>query len=544
MESVSVTVPRRIAQPLETGLGAVLPLGLALGSAALLILSFPPSNTGFLVWMALVPLLLVLHGRSLRSSFLLSFLMGTVFCIGTGNWVSVAVLGFTKFDLLVTCMILGLYYGLWGLALAHISSRIRVPLVLAAPVLWISMEFVRSQIGIWELPWGLLSHTQYLNLPIIQVSAFTGAYGVSFLIVLVNAFVAEVILFLMQKNDRSAYARSALLRHGAATASLVGITLGYGFFILSQHQAQETISITVIQPNIPADRKSNSSYRLANVARHISLSRQAYQEAPARLIAWPELAVQWHLVQDLRLWGEVSGFAREIESYLVVGTSQRPKSGPTSPGEEKKLNSAFLLSPQGAIIGRYHKLYLFPFGEYLPYKEFIPWPARYASMDDTIPGKEYSLLYIDRTPFASLICWEPMFPDLVRSFVQRGARFLLNISDEAWFGETQGPYQLFVPTVFRAVEHRIAIARSANTGISAFIDPSGRITDRVQDHGRDLFVEGYLTHAVPLLRTHTFYTLYGDIFAYGNILLSLFLLISSFIRSRTSLPSFLQGRRR
>ena len=483
-------------------------------SAALLIHSFPPNDTGILVWVALVPLFLALDGRSRATSFLFSWLLGTLFCIGIGSWVAVAVLGFANLDLILPGLALGLYYGLFGLGLAHCRFTTQVPLVMAAPVLWVTMEFVRSQMGMLELPWGLLSHTQYQNLPIIQVASVTGTYGVSCLIVLVNAFLADMLLWLAGRRG-PAVSGSTVTRYAVVVGTAVTMTYAYGLFSLSKNTSQEQMVVTVIQGNIPADLKSDPSYRVANTRKHIALSQQANRQQHAGLIAWPELAIQGHLSQDLRLLKEVSQMAKDINSSFVIGTSQRPKASPVRVSGVKKLNSAYLISSQGDLIGRYHKMRLFPFGEYLPYKNDVPWPTRYAAWDDTVPGIDQTLLSIEGVPFASLICWEPIFPDFVRTFVRGGARFIVNISDEAWFGDTQAPYQILSMNVFRAVENGIVIVRAANTGLSVFIDPHGRITGRVTAQGKELFVEGFLTQRVSLLREHTWYTSYGDVFAYG-----------------------------
>lgn len=541
MENSCGTCARTIEWSSGLDLPKVAALSLVLVSALLLVFSFPPFDAEFLAWFALVPLLVALDGRSRSSSFLFSWLLGTVFCIGIGSWVTVAVLGFTTLDLLLAGLALGLYYGLFGLGLAHCRVNRQWPLVMTAPALWVTMEFLRSQIGVLELPWGLLSHTQYRNLAMIQIASFTSAHGVTCLLVVVNAFFADALLWFL-RSPHAIPRVSTVLRYAAGVLSVVALTYVYGLSALSQEESQERISVTVIQGNIPADLKSDPSYRAVNAGKHIALSRQATEQQPARLIAWPELAIQGDLFQDISLVSEVSKIAIDTGTYFVIGTSQRSKASQTPPGGRKKLNSAYVISPQGAVVGRYHKLRLFPFGEYVPYREFVPWPAQYRAFDDTVPGTEHTLLEIEGIRFASLICWEPIFPDFVRTFVRSGARFILNISDEAWFGDTQAPYQMLSMNVFRAVENGIAIARAANTGLSVFIDPHGRITGRVSTNGKELFVEGFLTQSIPLLREYTWYTRYGDLFAYGLMMWTAILVGFSFIQGRTR-QSTIPGRR-
>jgi apolipoprotein N-acyltransferase len=173
-------------------------------------------------------------------------------------------------------------------------------------------------------------------------------------------------------------------------------------------------------------------------------------------------------------------------------------------------------------------MHLLPFGEYLPYQDVFPWPSRLTSLSELanfLPGTDYTIFTLGDTRFGVLICWESLFPEQVQEFVNHGAEFIVNISNEAWFGETAAPYQFWMMNVFRAVENRVAVVRAANTGVSGFIDPYGRILGKVEEHGKDSFVAGYLTNAVPLTHASTFYTLYGDVWAYGNVAVTVWFLL-------------------
>ena len=173
-----------------------------------------------------------------------------------------------------------------------------------------------------------------------------------------------------------------------------------------------------------------------------------------------------------------------------------------------------------------------PFGEYIPLEGKIEWPSFILPRGKKyyeIPGKEYTLFNLKEAKFGVVICWEHVFPDLFRTFVKNGADFMLNITNEGWFGDTAAPHQMLAISVFRAVENRCAIARAANTGISCFIDPHGRITGRVQDNQKkDTFVDGYLTQPVYLSEERTFYARRGDLFAYLCLLVSAVMIGASF----------------
>jgi apolipoprotein N-acyltransferase len=184
----------------------------------------------------------------------------------------------------------------------------------------------------------------------------------------------------------------------------------------------------------------------------------------------------------------------------------------------KSGNTALFFSPEGKILGQYLKIHLVPFGEYIPLEGIIDWPHFIVPSEKKLheaPGKEYTLFDLKKAKFGVVICWEHVFPDLFRTFVKNGADFMLNITNEGWFGDTAAPHQMLAISIFRAVENRRAIARAANTGVSCFIDPHGRIASRVQDNQKkDTFVEGYLTGEIPISDHKTFYTEHGEVFTY------------------------------
>jgi len=282
-----------------------------------------------------------------------------------------------------------------------------------------------------------------------------------------------------------------------------------------------------MQGNIPQHVRWERDYLRANLERHIRLTRDAVTaNKNTSLIIWPETSVQGSLTQDLALLTTLSGLAREINAYLLVGSAVHPKFGSREFRQGHWFNSAFLFSSSGRPSGKYDKILLLPFAEYLPHAETVPWPAELVSRaSHYIPGKDYKIFNIDGVRFGVAICWESIFPDHFRRFVLAGAQIMLNITNEAWFGETAAPYQFLAMNVFRAVENRVSIVRSANTGVSGFIGPFGNILGTVKDGDENLFVAGYLTMDVPIARQRTFYTRYGDVFAYLNLGASVLLML-------------------
>ena len=455
--------------------------------------------------------------------------------MGIFYWINV-INDFTLIHFILLGVYLGAYFGLFGLALNLISKRTGISSVFTAPFIWVSMEYLRSHAGFLGLPWALAGHSQYLNLPLIQISSFTGVYGVSFLIVMVNAALSEAIVSWKGGKQAPTQYWSTVVKPAIVPFCLLGATLIYGLSVISESSDRETITISVIQANLPQIIRGQPGMRELNLQKLIRLSKEAAARSQASLIVWPETAVQGSLTKERYLLNIFSALAKEAQSHLLLGVSVRPKFGSRAPKVKNRFNSAFLVSPSGNIVGQYNKIHILPFGEYLPYKGLLPWPPSFAlQAGDVTAGKEITLFDLNNVKFGVAICWESIFPDLFRQFVKNGATFMVNITDEAWFEKTAAPYQFMAMNVFRAVENRVSIARAANTGISGFIDPNGRVIGKVSNGTQDIFVEGYLTMAIPVSEKRTFYTNYGDVFAYASLAATFVALVVSLMKTRLGL---------
>jgi apolipoprotein N-acyltransferase len=228
--------------------------------------------------------------------------------------------------------------------------------------------------------------------------------------------------------------------------------------------------------------------------------------------------------------------ARETGSYLLVGGAGYEKLEQPKDGNPSYSNSEFLISPSGHLKGQYNKIRLLPFNEYVPLDGKIAWPRMITTIQKSfLPGESYTIFKVKDARFGSPICWENLFPDLFRRFVKDGANFMVSATNEGFYGPTAAPYQTLAMNIFRAIENRVAIARSATTGVSAFIDANGKIVERVQDSsGKDLFVSGFLVRDIPLSSKKTFYTLYGDVFAYVLIGVAVLSVMFSIVAHRLS----------
>ena len=509
-------------------------LGLAGLSGLLLLLSFPKFDLSLLAWIGLVPLLVALEGRGAGAAFLLANVSGLVFFVGIFAWIF-QVQAYNLLDEVALALYLAQFFGLWGLGLGWLRARTGLPVAVIAPPLWVAMEYLRAHAGFLSLPWMFLGHSQYGSPALIQVASMTGVFGLSFLIVLVNVAAAQAIPWLARRPAHLTDVRAwspGLPASLLVASGLLALTVIYGRTVLSTEPDGELLRVAVVQGNVPQAVKWDRRYREATLERYAALTREVARERPT-LIVWPETAVPGDLQHDAELSRAIGALAAETRSHLLVGTSENAKFTRKDLGG-RSYNSMVLLTPEGRVASTYHKIKLVPFGEYEPLRGIVTWPAAIVStMGNSVAGDEYTLFRIGGATVATTICWENIFPDLVREFVRLGARLVVNATNEAWFGETAAAYRFLAISVFRAAENRVAVVRSANTGISAVIDPYGRITRRLRDRdGRELFVAGTLTATIPLARTTTFYTTYGDVFAVVQIAGCGLLLISAAVPRR------------
>jgi apolipoprotein N-acyltransferase len=325
---------------------------LSLASAGLLILAFPPFEAAYLAWIGLVPLLAAIRSRGPAEAGALAYLTGISFFMGVFSWINV-IPGFTRTDFLLLGVYLGAYWGLFGLSLNFLTRRGGLSPVLAAPVIWVSLEYLRSQAGFLALPWALLGQSQYQVLPVIQMAAFTGVYGISFVIVLVNAFWSEIILALVARSRGNPARRvMRLLPSALATLGVVTVALVYGFWALSAKPTGEGIRTGLIQGNIPQTIKWQNQYRTMILEKYCRLTTQAAQADHPTLVLWPESAVPGPFLQDVQATRTILTLAQSLRIHLLLGSAQRPKLGEPNWVLTHRYNSVFFISPEE--IGRAH----------------------------------------------------------------------------------------------------------------------------------------------------------------------------------------------
>jgi apolipoprotein N-acyltransferase len=479
---------------------------LALAAGTALALAFPRPEWSGTAWVALAPVLVLALTRPPGPAFGWGWLAGFTFFLLLLRWLNFTFRVYSDIPWALTwgpTALLSGYCALWtGLVAGAVSwlGRRRGPAeaLLAAPWLWMSAEWVRG----WLLsgfPWGSIGYSQYRQLPVIQVAELGGVWAVSFVVVAVNVALAGVVLLPR---------RPAAVGLGLAVA-LLGATLGFGAWRLSQTAPPGEVTIAVMQPSIEQPLKWNPEHTASTVAVYGELTRAAARQRPD-LIVWPETAAPTVLRRDPALLHMLTELAGTWQVALLVGSIDI---GGTRDREIR--NTAFLLTEQG-IVNRYDKIHLVPFGEFVPLSGIIGFVRGWAEfISELTPGARAVVFAGPPAPFGVVICYEGIFPNLVRRFVTGGARLIVNMTNDAWFGRTSGPLQHLAMYPLRAVEHRTAVVRAANTGVSALIMPSGRIMETLE-----LFERGNLIARLPLRGGQTLYTRWGDGLPYASVAVS------------------------
>ncbi|MCY3728567.1 MAG: apolipoprotein N-acyltransferase [Nitrospira sp.] len=478
---------------------------------------------GLFAWIALLPLHRVLIGVTTGQAFWRGWLAGFLAFTGTMYWVVTAMHLYGKVPLPISIVLmlvlagyLGLYVGLYAWGVVRLEQRWGAGAWIAAPCLWVSLEYVRTY-AFSGLPWGLLGYSQFQWLSLIQIANITGVYGVSFLIVLVNV---SLFLLFRRVQTESPQRRS---RPWVPLAWTVAAILGVWLYGLSQLHVPpaDSLNVGIVQANIDQAHKWDTAYRAETLKRYRRLTETVSPESD--LILWPEAATPFMFEQEPDYRSLVTGMTRDAGVPLLFGS---PALRRERDGTPYLLNSAYLLNPSGEITGRYDKQHLVPFGEYIPLEEILFFLDKLVvGIGDFHPGPGPTLLSFARGPeqrqtrFGVAICFEVIFPDLVRRLAREDADFLVTITNDAWFGNTVAPHQHFGMVVFRAVENRMAFARAANTGVSGLIDPTGRILSVTP-----IFTEQAVNGSIPLSAPSTLYTRFGDVFAWACVIMALVLL--------------------
>lgn len=452
---------------------------------------------------------------------MLGFIAGMIFHIGIFYWVTYVVVKYGSLPIylgisamVLLCAYLSLYTAIFAGGVVLLRN---IPLLISAPILWTVLEYVRGQL-LTGFPWEGLAYSQYLFRPLIQIVDITGTAGLTFLIVFVNVLLYEVCT--------KEYIHDRLWRIAAIMIILCSLGV-YGFLRIESidilNSKERAVPVRLIQGNIDQNIKWDPKFQKDTV--DIYLSQSAYSQPVSEgLIIWPETAAPFYFQDANQTQQHILSFVKEKATWLILGSpSYQIKDGGMTFS-----NSAFLVDYHGQIAGQYDKVQLVPYGEYVPMRKIFPFISKLAvGVGDFMPGQGFSPVMMAGHPVGILICYEGIFPGAGVAYKRQGVELLVNITNDAWFGPTSAPFQHLSMTIFRAVENRLYLCRAANTGITTIISPTGQILGRTK-----LFERTSLKGEIKFLRTVTFYSTYGDIFAYSCIGMLFFIVIVSLLRRK------------
>ena len=489
-------------------------------SGALLALSFPKFGHPALAFVALTPLYVALSGWTGRSNqfrgvsatrgFTLGLLTGVVHYAGTVYWTSGTVATFGGLPWLVAIPVafllvlyMSLYVGLSSAATALLIQRFGAVGLLLAPVTWVSAEYARAHI-FGGFPWIPLGNAVVSLLPLAQLASVTGVYGLSWLLALLHALLAYVAL-------TSGHRRVAAV--GAAIALVAMTSLWGAWRIRDGRLTREgtALQVALIQGNVPQAEKWEPSHAEAIFERYLRMTRDAAARG-AGLIVWPESATPFYFDEDPVSAQRVRQLVHQIRTPLLFGTDEVEGGSPP-----KYYNSAFMLNETGATAAVYRKMFLVPFGEYVPFGTLLTFVGPLVEAVSAFsPGQQVTMLPVNGHIISAAICYEVVYPHLIRQGVLEGAELLTTITNDAWYGETSAPFQHFDLATMRAIEQGRYLARAANTGISGIVDPYGRVTVRTA-----LFETTAPLGEVRFIRERTLYARIGDLAAQLAVLITL-----------------------
>lgn len=458
-------------------------------SGLLLALLFPKFSLYYLAWIALIPLLISIHrSKSSRDAGLNGLVCGAVFFLINLYWIT-TLSEFAGFWAYLGWITLAIYEAIFILLFAYFSKTFIKKSVILPSLIWLFFEWLRS-LGSFGVSAGGLGYSQAKMLPLIQIAEFTTVYGISFLIVLVNTTLFSVVQSFSSANKHDKYLAGLKT---CTTLLLILLVCFYGVFELRGNREfhsqvpEPTLKLALIQGNIDQKTKLNPAKIGQTFKIYEELSRRTIKEKPD-IIIWPETTVFTYLLQNNYYLSKIKQLVQEANSYLIVGTAYRED-------KDTIYNSAVLFSPKGEVIGRYDKEHLVAFGEYLPLRPLLyPLVKGTGFFEADFKGNpQGQLLVADKLKIGVGICFESTFVHLLKDKANQGADLLVTITNDAWFNDSSALYEHINCGVFRAIENRKYFIQVGNTGISAVIDPYGRILAKTRVNEQKV-----LTFQIPL----------------------------------------------
>jgi apolipoprotein N-acyltransferase len=469
----------------------------------------------------------------------LGFVAGVVYFGATLYWITLVMVVYGDVPLAAAVLInialvayLALFPVIFAMVMARLTAANGARALLTAPIVWVATELGRTYL-LTGFPWVLLGYSQVSVLPVAQLASVFGVFGLSALVASVSATLAFAAVL---ANPSPAGVRSGRVSRNAflplaVSLGLVAMTAIWGSLRIRQGTlltSGEAVRVGLLQGNVAEadrwqDQKAAEVFR-----RYLDMSRQAVAGG-ASFVVWPESATPYPFGEDINATDQMRGLARRLNVPVLIGSDQIVHGG-----ETKYYNAAFLIRPDGSEGGVYRKMHLVPFGEYVPARHLFFFMSRIVqAVSDFSAGESIEVLPVDGHKVSTSICYEIVYPNLVRQFTAAGSELLTTITNDSWFGATSAPYQHFAQASMRAIENGRFLVRAANTGISGIVDPYGRVTAR-----SGLFEPAVIVGDARFLRESTIYARTGDLLAYGCAVLTVVLLVGAVRSSRMKYTEF------
>ncbi len=483
-------------------------------------------------------------------AFALGLVAGAVYFSGTLYWITRVMMVYGGLQAWVAVLVnaaliayLALFPAVFAMVMRRLLTATGRTAMLTAPFVWTATELGRTHL-FTGFPWVLLGYSQVTVLPIAQLASLVGVFGVSALVASTSAALAFAATTVAATNVASGFSRTSPADRWtpylpfAAVAAIIVAVAGWGSVRVKRSELTrqgDVVRIGLVQGNVEQSEREDPARQPAIFQSYLRMTRQAIGEG-AELVLWPESSTPFYFEEDRPGADQVRTLARQAHVPILLGSDQigwETRNGQRVP--TKYYNSAFLVRADGTTAGFYRKMHLVPFGEYVPLKQLFFFAAPLVqAVSDFSPGESAALLEVrlkadgsatkpgpETTHLMSTaICYEIVYPDLVRQFVAAGSELLSTITNDAWFGRTSAPYQHFAQASMRAIEEGRYLVRSANTGISGVVDPYGRVLIETR-----IYEPSVVVGEARFLTAATVYSRLGDVFAYASVVLTIALLV-------------------
>ena len=477
----------------------------------LLAVSFPRYGHPAFAWVALVPLITALFDRQPgrpvflgQRAFLLGLVTGAAYFGGTVYWTGAVVQQFGGLSWPVAVLVasllvayLALFPAVFALGLGWLGWRLGRGAMMLAPAVWVATELGRTYF--WSgFPWVLLGYSQTTVLPVAQIASVVGVFGVSALVALVGAALSY---FVVVRSGRSITAL------GVVAAVMLAVSLwGSHRMTTGTLDRQGTaVRVGLVQGNIPQDQKWDEAQADNILATYLMMTRAAADQG-AQLVIWPESSLPFMFEEDRAGADRIRALVKETGIDLLFGSDQVTHASPPL-----YYNAAFMVLKDGSVSGVYRKMHLVPFGEFVPLKNLLFFVGPLVERaGEFAAGESTVMLRGSHGTISTAICYEIVFPGLVRQAVRQGSQLLTTITNDAWYGQSSAPYQHFLQASMRAIEQGRYLARTANTGISGIVDPYGRVLFH-----SEIFQRAIIVADVRMIDVRTVYGKIGDACAYA-----------------------------